>query len=107
MRYMIFVLYFVAGLAALEGLSALLRRRADPARVRNRLRELAMRVAEADARSGSILRRGERLHLPNMGGLQRLLYRGGASLNVRQQLRATGKLILDGDMLANQGSLFE
>ncbi len=84
MRYMIFVLYFLAGLAALEGLSALLRKRADPARVRNRLRELAMRVAETDARSRSILRSGERLHLPNMGGLQRLLYRGGASLNVRR-----------------------
>jgi tight adherence protein B len=82
---MIFVLYFLAGLAALEGLSALLRRRADPDRVRSRLRGLALRVAEADGQKfRSILRTGGRLRLPSMGGLEKLLYRGGGSLSVRQ-----------------------
>ena len=45
MEFMVFVLYFLTGLLALEGLSALLRTRADPARVRNRHRDLAERVA--------------------------------------------------------------
>ena len=34
MQFMIFVLYFVAALLALEGISTLVRKRADPARVR-------------------------------------------------------------------------
>jgi hypothetical protein len=51
MEFMVFVLYFLTGLLALEGLSALLRRRADPARVKNRLRDLAQRFAQADVES--------------------------------------------------------
>jgi tight adherence protein B len=78
---MVFVLYFLTGLLVLEGLSALLRTRADPARVKNRLRALAQKVAQADVEE-SILRSHDRLRLPTLQGLEKLLYRAGGSLTV-------------------------
>jgi tight adherence protein B len=65
---------------ALEGLSAFMRGRADPARVRKRLQALAKRVAEVDTAGGSILRKGSGLSLRNAAGLTRLLYRAGGAL---------------------------
>ena len=85
MEFMVFVLYFLTGLLALEGLSALLRTRADPARVKNRLRNLAKRVAQAEVKE-SILRSSGHLRLPNLGGLEKLLYRAGGSLTLARFL---------------------
>ena len=85
MRWALFVFYALAALLALEGVSMLLRRRADPARVRNRLRGLAQRVAQIDAGAGkSILRSGGGLQLPSLAGLEKLLYRARSSLTIRR-----------------------
>jgi len=103
-RLMLFALYFLAGLLALEGLSALLRRRADPARVRNRLRKLAQRVAQSEAQSGrSILRSRQPIRLPRLGGLgglEKLLYRGGGSLTVGRFLFLSASLAGAGFLIA-------
>jgi tight adherence protein B len=80
MRFALIALYILAGMLALEGLSAFLRGRADPARVRKRLQALAKRVAEVDTAGGSILRKGAGLSLANAAGLTRLLYRAGGLL---------------------------
>jgi tight adherence protein B len=83
MRFEIFVLYFLTALLALEGLSALLRRRADPVRVRNRLQALAQSVAQAETeQGGSLLRSSGGLRLPSLAGLEVLLYRAGGPLSV-------------------------
>lgn len=91
MQFMAFVLYFVAALLALEGLAALFSKRADPARVRNRLTRLATRISHADSQAevksggGSILRRRRGLHwMPILLKLELLLYRAGGTLGVRQ-----------------------
>jgi tight adherence protein B len=101
MQFMAFVLYFVAALLALEGLAALLRKRADPTRVRDRLTTLASRISnvdtEADENSGagSILRnRGGLRFVPNLLKLEVLLYRAGGTLTVNRFLALS--LILGG-----------
>lgn len=83
MRFALFALYALTGLLALEGSYALFRRRADPARVRKRLRTLAQRVAQMDAERASILRQGGGLRLPTLDGLEKLIYRAGGPLSVR------------------------
>lgn len=81
MQFMIFVLYFVAALLALEGMTTLLRKRADPARVRTRLEALASRVAKVEfSEGGSILR--TRGGLPSLHTLELLLYRAGMTIGV-------------------------
>jgi tight adherence protein B len=84
MHFMIYVLFFLAAMLALEGMAALLRRRrADPDRVRKRLRNLAPRVARTEAaRDGSILRSHGGLRLASLGRLELLLYRAGGGLTV-------------------------
>jgi tight adherence protein B len=90
MQFMSFVLYFVAALLALEGLATLLRKRADPARVRNRLTTLAKRISSVDlaaaaesSGSGSLLRNRDGLHLvPIVRSLELLLYRSGGTLSI-------------------------
>jgi tight adherence protein B len=89
-------LYALTGLLALEGLSALLRRRADPVRVRRRLQALAQRVAQVETEEGSLLPGVGGLRLPNLGGLERMLYRGGGSLGVRRFLFLSAALALFG-----------
>ena len=86
MSFVLVVLYAVAALLALEGLSALLRRRADPVRVRNRLRGLAQRVAQIEAKQAESILRKSGLALPSLAGLEKLLYRARSSLNVRRFL---------------------
>jgi tight adherence protein B len=86
MRIALFALYVVTGLLALEGVSALLRARSDPARVRQRLHRLAQRVAAIDARQASMLRQGGRVNLPSLAGLEKLLYRAGGPLGVTRFL---------------------
>lgn len=93
MRFALFALYALTGLLALEGLYALLRRRADPVRVRKRLHALAQRVAQMDAQRASILREGGGgLPLPTLEGLERLLYRAGGPLSARRFLVLSGVL---------------
>jgi tight adherence protein B len=88
MQFMIFVLYFVAALLALEGIFTLLRKRADPARVRDRLGVLASRIAKVEVGDGeSILR--DKNGLPNLLKLELLLYRAGATLGVARFLVLT------------------
>lgn len=80
MRFLIYVLGFVAALMALEGLAALLSRRADPSRIRDRLRRLAPSLSDRDGgESGSILR--ARARDLGLGGLALLLYRAGAPIS--------------------------
>jgi tight adherence protein B len=95
---MIFVLFFLAALLALEGMAALLRRRhADPNRVRERLRGLASRVSKAEiGEDGSILRTGGGLHLAGLGGLELLLYRAGGILTVHRFLVLSALLATTG-----------
>lgn len=92
MRFALIALYMLAGMLALEGLSAFLRGRADPARVRKRLQALAKRVAEVDTAGGSILRKGAGLSLANAAGLTRLLYRAGGLLTTRRFLLVSAGL---------------
>ena len=84
MRFALIALYVVTAMLALEGLSAFLRGRADPARVRKRLQSLAKHVAQADTAGGSLLRKGTGLSLGNADGLARLLYRAGGQLTMRR-----------------------
>lgn len=89
MEFMIYVLCFLAALLAIEGVTALLRRRrVDPSLVRDRLRTLASRVstAEVSAQNGSILRSHSGLRLASLGRLELLLFRAGAGLTVRRFL---------------------
>jgi tight adherence protein B len=93
MEFMVFVLYFVAALLALEGLATLLRKRADPARVKNRLTALAKRISHADtldaenSGGGSILRnRGGFSLMPIVLKLELLLYRAGGTVSVKSFL---------------------
>ena len=60
MEFQVFVLYFLTALLALEGLSALARRRADPVRVRNRLHVLARGIAQVETEPGNSILRGGR-----------------------------------------------
>jgi len=83
MKLMIFVLYFLTALLALEGVAALLRKRADPARVRDRLKNLAARVSSGQAAEGpSILRGQRRFQLPSLRGVEILLYRAGGPMTL-------------------------
>jgi len=92
MRFALIALYVLTGLLALEGISAMLRARSDPARTRKRLEGLAQRVAEADAAGDSILRERAGLRLPNASGLERLLYRAGGPMTVGRFLILSGVL---------------
>ena len=85
MRFMIFILMFLAGLLALEGLSMLLRRRSDPKRVRERLRTMAARVSQKDT-GDSILRGPRQLRSVSGSGLEKLLYRAGGKLTLARFL---------------------
>lgn len=85
MRFMIFILMFLAGLLALEGLSMLLRRRSDPKRVRERLRTMAARVSQKDT-GNSILRGPRQLRSVSGSGLEKLLYRAGGKLTLARFL---------------------
>jgi tight adherence protein B len=96
----VFVLYFLAGLLALEGLSALLRRRSDPARVRNRLRVLGQRVARIETQEGTSVRLREGLRLPSLGGLEKLLYRAGGSLTLGRFFALSAILAVSGFLTA-------
>ena len=83
MQFMTFVFVFVAALLALEGLTELFSRRRDPARVRNRLSNLAARVGNVEVENGdSILRRRGSSHIRNMFGFELLLYRAGSLMSV-------------------------
>jgi len=84
MRFGLIALYVLTGMLALEALSAFFRGRADPARVRKRLKVLAKRVAEVATTDGSILRKGAGLSFRNTDGLARLLYRAGGPLTTRR-----------------------
>lgn len=87
MEFMIFVFVFVAALLALEGLTTLFGRRSDPARVKNRLSNLATRVGNVEVKDGeSILRRRASSHLQKMLELELLLYRAGSLMSVRRFL---------------------
>lgn len=86
MSFALFALYALTALLALEGVSALLRARRDPARVRKRLRVLAQRVAQLEAGGASILRNAGKLKLPSLAGLEGLLYRAGGPLGVQRFL---------------------
>ncbi len=98
MEFMIYVLFFLTALLAIEGLAALLRtRRADPDRVRERLRALAPRVSKAEtAAGGSILRSHGGLRLASLGKLELLLYRAGGSLTVSRFLTLSALLAAAG-----------
>lgn len=95
MRFAVFALYFLTALLALEGLAALLRRRADPARVRARLEKLAQRVAQSDVDEQTMLVRRGGLH-PTLHQLERLLYRAGGPLTVSRFVLLTLALPLGG-----------
>lgn len=86
MSFALFALYALTALLALEGVSALLRARRDPARVRKRLRVLAQRVAQLEAGGASILRNAGKLKLPSLAGLEGMLYRAGGPLGVQRFL---------------------
>jgi tight adherence protein B len=83
---LIFVFVFVGALLALEGLSELLNQRRDPARVRKRLSNLALRVGSVEVEEGgeSILRRGGSSRIRKLLELELLLYRAGSLLSVRR-----------------------
>ena len=115
MQFMLSVLYFVAALLALEGIATLMRKRADPARVRNRLTALATRISHADALgdgdagAGSLLRKRGGWHLtPTLLKLELLLYRAGGTLTVKRFFTIslilglggfTGVYLLTGDLV--------
>ena len=88
MEFMIYVLFFLTALLAISGMAALLRsRRANPDRVRERLRALAPRVSKPEtAADGSILRSHGGLRLASLGRLEMLLYRAGGSLTLSRFL---------------------
>jgi tight adherence protein B len=98
MEYMIYVLFFLTALLAIEGTAALLRRRrADPSRVRERLRALASRVSTTEtAADGSILRSHGALRLASLGRLELLLYRAGGSLKLSRFLALSALLAAAG-----------
>jgi tight adherence protein B len=87
MQFMVFVFAFVAALLALEGVTELLSRRRDPARVRSRLGNLASRVGNVEVENGeSILRHRGSSKIRKMLELELLLYRAGSLMGVRQFL---------------------
>ncbi len=87
MQLMIFVLYFLTALLALEGVAALLRKRADPKAVRNRLKTLASHVSSGEGADGdSILRSHSRFQLPSLHGVQVVLYRAGGPMTLSRFL---------------------
>lgn len=93
MQFMIFVFVFVAALLALEGLSDLFSRRRNPARLRNRLSNLASRVGNVDVESGeSIIRRRGSSRFRNLLELELLLYRSGSLMGVRRFLAVSAAL---------------
>jgi len=100
MQFMAFVFAFVVALLVLEGVSDLLSRHRDPARVRKRLANLASRVGNVEVENGeSILRHRGNSRIKQMLELELLLYRAGSLLSVRRfvtivvSLAAVGYLI--------------
>jgi tight adherence protein B len=82
MQFMIFVFVFVAALLTLEGLTQLFGRRRDPARVRNRLSNLASRVGNVELDQGeTLLRSRASSYFGNMFGLELQLYRAGSLMS--------------------------
>lgn len=83
MRIELFVLYALTALLTFEALSSLVRRSADPTRVRSRLRALAHNVSEIETREGrSILRGSGSMGSRSLAaGLTMLLYRAGGPLS--------------------------
>ena len=102
MHYALFALYIVTGLLALEGVSALLRGRRDPARVRKRLHAIAQRVAQLEAKEKdeSILRRGTSLRVSGLAGLERLLYRAGGPMSAKRFVTLSAALAVAGFLVA-------
>jgi len=93
MQIMIFVFAFVAALLALEGLAELFSRRKDPARVRNRLSNLATRIGSVEVEDGeSILRRRGNSRIRKMLELELLLYRAGSLMSVRRFFMVSASL---------------
>jgi len=93
MQFMIFVFVFVAALLAFEGLAELFSRRRDPARVRNRLSNLASRVGNVEVGSGeSIIRRRGSSHIRKLLELELLLYRAGSLMSVGRFLALSASL---------------
>jgi tight adherence protein B len=86
MQLMIFVLYFLTALLALEGFATLMRKRADPIAVRNRLKTLADQVSSGADADGSILRSNGRFQLPSLQGIQIMLYRAGGPMTLTRFL---------------------
>jgi tight adherence protein B len=99
-HFALFALYAVTGLLALEGASALLRARRDPARVRKRLQAIAQRVAQLDAKDASILRQRTNLRLPSLVGLERLLYQAGGPMTAHRFVALSAVLALGGFLTA-------
>lgn len=79
MNPVVIVIGLVAALLAFEGLAALLSRRADPSRIRERLRRLAPEVATHAPESQRSILRSKARNL-GLGGLDLLLYRAGGSM---------------------------
>ena len=102
MHFALFALYVVTGLLALEGASALLRSRRDPAQVRKRLHAIAQRVAQHDAKDESILRQGAgaSFRLPTLVGLERLLYRAGGPMTPLRFVVLSAALAVAGFVIA-------
>ena len=100
MHFALFALYVVTGLLALEGASALLRARRDPARVRKRLQAIAKRVAQLDAKDESILRGGASLRAPSLVGLESLLYRAGGPMTAQRFVAVSAGLAVGGFVIA-------
>jgi len=86
-EFLVFVFVFVAALLALEGVTELSSRNRDPARVRNRLSNLASRVGSVEIEDGeSILKRRGNSKIRKMLELELLLYRAGILMGVRRFL---------------------
>jgi tight adherence protein B len=97
MEIMVFVIVFVAALLGLEGLAEISNRRSDPARVRNRLGNLATRVGSVEVDGGgSLLRRRGVSSIRKILELELLLYRAGSLMSVRQFLALSVVLAVAG-----------
>jgi tight adherence protein B len=100
MELMIFVLYFLAALLALEGVSALLRKRADPTRVQDRLKNLAADVSGRKEADGHSILRSKSFQLPSLHGVQVMLYRAGGPMTLSRFLIVSVLLSASGFMIA-------
>jgi len=95
MDYMIYVLYLITALLALEGIGSMFRHRADPARVQARLRRLATRVSES-APADSILRSNRRLRFASLHEIELMLYRAGGPMRLNRFVALSVLLALCG-----------